>query len=46
MLYQDKIREIENDLLPFGFIDDNKQGPVRNETHDKLVAQQKNWLEF
>ena len=47
MLYEDRIREIEDDLLPFGFIDDNKQSSSLNtEAHDTLVQQTKNWLGF
>jgi hypothetical protein len=47
MLYEDRIREIEEDLLPFGFIEDNKQSSRANtEAHDNLVQQTKNWLEF
>lgn len=45
MLYEDRIREIEDDLLPFGFIDDNKQSVnVSNPALEELVRQRNDWL--
>ena len=45
MLYEDRIREFENDLLPFGFIDDNKQSVnVTNPALDELLQQRRDWL--
>jgi hypothetical protein len=45
LLYQDRIRELEEDLLPFGFINDNKQSPdVSNPALDELIRQRKDWL--
>ena len=47
MLYEDRIREIEDDLLPFGFIDDNKQSVnVTNPALDKLLQQRREWLDL
>lgn len=45
MLYEDRIREIEDDLLPFGFIDDNKQSiNITNPALEELVKQRNDWL--
>jgi hypothetical protein len=47
LLYQDRIKEIEDDLLPFGFIEDNRESSSLNtEAHDALVQQTKNWIGF
>ena len=39
LLYEDRIREMESDLLPFAFIEDNKP----NDVYDNLIQQQKEW---
>ena len=45
VLYQDRAREIEDELLPFGFIDDNKQSTnVVNPHLDEMIQQRKDWL--
>ena len=45
LLYQDRVRELEEDLLPFGFINDNKQSPdSSNPELDEMVRQRKEWL--
>ena len=45
LLYQDRVRELEEDLLPFGFINDNKQSPDASNPHlDEMIRQRKEWL--
>ena len=45
ILYQDRIKEIEDDLIPFGFIDSGTKS-YETERYDNLVQQQKDWLNF
>lgn len=45
LLYEDRIRELEDDLLPFGFIDDNKQSiNVINPALDELIRERNKWM--
>ena len=44
MLYADRIKEIEDDLLPFGFIDNNHTR-VASSALDTVVQQQKSWMD-
>ena len=45
LLYEDRIRELEDDLLPFGFIDDNKQSiNVINPALDELIRETNKWM--
>ena len=34
MMFQQKMQEIENDVVPFGFIDDGEEAIVRIENED------------
>jgi hypothetical protein len=43
ILYQDRIKEIEDDLIPFGFIDSGTKS-YETERYDNLVQQQKDWM--
>jgi hypothetical protein len=43
MLYEDRIREIEDDLIPFGFIEDGVQDNS-NKKYEEIVQQQKDWM--
>lgn len=45
MLYLDKMREIEDDLLPFGYIEDNRS-TVNNPALDTVIEQQREWSSF
>jgi hypothetical protein len=40
ILYKDKVREMEEDLLPFGYIVDSSHG---QSDHEKLIEQAKEW---
>jgi len=40
ILYKDRVREMEEDLLPFGYVVDSSKG---RSDHDKLVEQAKQW---
>lgn len=43
MLYEDRIREIEDDLIPFGFIEDGVQDNS-NQKYEEIVQRQKDWM--
>ena len=43
MLYEDKLREMEDDLIPFGFADNNSADIPYNPALDELIDQQKAW---
>ena len=44
LLYQDRIKEIEDDLLPFGYHDDGINN-VSN-THNEIVKEQRKWMDI
>ena len=44
MLYEDRMKEMEDDLLPFGFIDSGHTR-VANDALDAVVQQQKSWMD-
>jgi hypothetical protein len=46
LLYQDRIKEIEDDLLPFGFIDNGSDSNGVSESLNKVVEQQKRWMDI
>jgi hypothetical protein len=46
LLYQDRIKEIEDDLLPFGFIDTGNNSNGVSESFNKVVEEQKRWMDF
>mgnify|MGYP001441934755 FL=1 len=46
LLYQDRIKEIEDDLLPFGFIDNGSNNNGISESFNKVVEQQKRWMDI
>jgi hypothetical protein len=43
ILYQDRIKEIEDDLIPFGFIDSGTKS-YETERYENLIQQQKDWM--
>ena len=45
MLYEDRMREMEDDLLPFGFIDNNHTRAT-SDALDTVVQQQKSWMDI
>jgi hypothetical protein len=46
LLYQDRIREIEDDLLPFGFIDNGSSSNGVSESLNRVVEEQKRWMDI
>tara|TARA_B110000858_G_scaffold32291_1_gene35700 strand:- start:267 stop:833 length:567 start_codon:yes stop_codon:yes gene_type:complete len=48
LLYRDRIKEIEDDLLPFGYIDDGSDNGINgiSESLNTVIEQQKNWLDI
>jgi len=45
MLYEDRVREIEDELFPFGFKSSEKSSDFLDR-HNDLVEQQKDWMSF
>jgi len=45
MLYEDRVREIEDELFPFGFMSSEKSSDFLDR-HNDLVEQQKDWMSF
>jgi hypothetical protein len=45
MLFQDRMREMEDDLVPFGFINDGRSNGISEEANT-AIRQQKEWNSF
>jgi hypothetical protein len=46
LLYRDRIKEIEDDLLPFGYHDDGSSSNGASDSLNKVVEQQKRWMDI